>query len=225
MPGMIPVNYLIVGNGNNHRHSFPFGQQVIKNKIRPSVINPVRREFTASAQQIKNRIFFLRIISGRSVNIEFAFTASYFRIIYMACHCSVRNIPGIIICRPVAMHNQLTVRRHGCKGSISIIRVSNLNAIYIEMVGIHIRFERPYRERPDTIVTLCKRNRFPAKVIGCVDCLDRQNNLLRIGRFQPESNHIVVAHLGRVYRGAERHKVLCILLRIVIEIHVSLLRP
>jgi len=145
--------------------------------------------------------------------------------INMTRHCSVRNIPGVVIRRPVAMHNQLTVRRHGCKGSISIIRVSNLNAIYIEMVGIHIRFERPDCKCPYTIITFCKRNRLSAKVIGCVNCLHRQDNLLCIGSFQPECNRIVVAYLGRIYRRAERNKAFCVLLRIVIEVHVRLLCP
>jgi hypothetical protein len=161
----------------------------------------------------------------RRVHINFAFAFCYIRMIHMARHSSVRNIPGIVIGRPVAMNNQFAVGRHGCKCGVSIAGVGNLNAIDIKMISVHIGFQRPDGECPDSVVAFCKRQRLSAQVIGCINCSCCQHHLLRIGRFQREKLRYGRRALRANSRGTERIQSFGIFLRIVIEIDIGLLRP
>src|SRR5690554_5158921 len=74
---MVPVDDLVIRDRNDHRLGFPFGEKVVHDEVDPAVVDPVGRQFTAPADEVKNRIPAARIVAWRRVNVDLALSVRY----------------------------------------------------------------------------------------------------------------------------------------------------
>ena len=193
-------------------------------KFDAPVIDPVRGQFAAATDEIQHGIGLGAVVTRRGVNVELAFTLGHLGMVNVTRHCAVRDVAGVVVGRAVAVHDELTVGRHGGERRAGVVRVGHLHPVHIEMVGIHVRPQRADRQRPNAIVTLRERH-------GLIGSAQRGENghadephFLRRRRFQPKRDRPVVMHLGRVERRAEGDELLRVLLRVEVEVDVGLLR-
>ena len=222
--GVVAVNDLVVRDDDQHRDGFLFRQQVVHDEVGAPVINPVRGQFAAAADEIQHGIGAGAIVVRRRVNVEFAFAAGHLRMIDMARHRAVRDVACVVVGGRIAMHDELTVWRHGGERRAGVVGVGDLHAVHVEMIGIHVRPQRSDRQSPEAIVAFCERHGLARFAKGGEHGAG-EPHFLGVGRSQAERDGSIVANVGRVQPGTERDEVLGVLLRVEVEVDIGLLRP
>ena len=113
VPGVVAMDHLVVGDGDDHRHGLPLGQQVVHHEVHAAVVDPVVGQVAAAAHQVEHRVGLRAVVAGRRVDVQLALAVRHVGVIDVARHRAVRHVAGVVVGRAVAVHDQLAVRRHG----------------------------------------------------------------------------------------------------------------
>src|SRR5690625_4527447 len=104
--------------------AFPFGEKVVHDEVDPPVVDPVRRQLTALADKVQNRIPAARIVAWRRVNVDLPLAVRHIRAVHVARDASMRHVLRIVIRRAVAMNDQLAVDRKSTRLNSSHVAIS-----------------------------------------------------------------------------------------------------
>ena len=223
VPGIVAVDDLVVGDGDDHRHDLPLGQQVVHDQVHAAVVDPVVGQVAAAANQIEHGVLPRPIVARGRVDVQLTLASCHARVIDVARHGAVGHVARVVVGRRTPVDHQLAVGRHGGDATDRIVGVGHLHAVHHQMVDVHVGRERPDRQRPHAVGALLEGHR-RALAERHQDGHTRQRHGARLRRFQPERRRAVVADVRRVERCAERDKVFGVLLRVVVQVDIRLLR-
>ena len=221
--GSLAVHHLVVRHRDDHRQRLAFRDQVVGDEPGAAVDVPRRRQFTAATEQVEHRVLPVPVVVGRRVDVHLALAVQHDRVVNVAGDAAVRDGLRVVVGGPVAMHDDRAVARLIGKTGERVVRIHDRDAVDEQPVDIHVRLQRTHRQRPDAVGSLLEWNRRVAFADRQQDRAAGQRHGARVGRLETERDRAVVTHLGRNEVRAVRVQVLDVLVRVPVQVHVSLL--
>ena len=99
VPRVVAMDDLVVGDGDDHRHDLPLGQQVVHDQVHAAVVDPVVGQVAAAADQVEHRVLPRPVVAGRRVDVQLALAVRHAGVIDVARHRAVRHVAGVVVGR------------------------------------------------------------------------------------------------------------------------------
>jgi hypothetical protein len=103
------VHDLVVRHRDDRRQDLAFGDQVVGDEPGAAFDVPVRRQLTAAAEEIEDRVPARAVVARRCVDVHLPFAVQHVRVIDVPSHRAMRHRLRVVVRRSIAMNHDRAV--------------------------------------------------------------------------------------------------------------------